>query len=47
MTGPPMTVVETQRFLKDVRLLMPDQEREQFVAFIGANPEGASAAVHA
>jgi len=39
MPDPPMTVVETARFLKDVRLMMSDSEREELVAFLGANPE--------
>jgi mRNA-degrading endonuclease RelE of RelBE toxin-antitoxin system len=34
-----MTVVETERFLKDVRPLLSDAERAELVAFIGANPE--------
>ena len=34
-----MTVVETERFLKDVEPLMSDAEREALVAFMGANPE--------
>jgi hypothetical protein len=34
-----MTVVETERFLKDVKPLLSDTEREDLVAFIGANPE--------
>ncbi len=38
MTDPPMTVVETARFLKDVKTMMPDSEREEAVAFLGANP---------
>ena len=39
MADAPMTVVETERFLKDVRPLLPDAERAELVAFIGANPE--------
>jgi hypothetical protein len=35
----PMTVVETERFLKDVRPLMPESERSQLVAFLAANPD--------
>jgi hypothetical protein len=35
----PMTVVETARFLKDAKPLMSDSEREELVAFVGANPE--------
>ena len=34
-----MTVVETERFLKDAKLLMSDTERAALVAFVGANPE--------
>ena len=34
-----MTVVETERFLKDAKPLMSDSEREQLVVFVGANPE--------
>ena len=34
-----MTVVETERFLKDTRLLLSDDERAELVAFIGSNPE--------
>ncbi|MBV8842721.1 MAG: type II toxin-antitoxin system RelE/ParE family toxin [Bryobacterales bacterium] len=39
MPDPPMTVVETARFLRDVRPMMSDSEREELVAFLGANPE--------
>ena len=39
MADAPMTVVETERFLKDVESLMPDADREKLVAFVGANPE--------
>jgi hypothetical protein len=39
MADAPMTVVETERFLKDARPLMPDSERAALVAFVGANPE--------
>ena len=39
MADAPMTVVETERFLKDVEPLMSDAEREALVAFMGANPE--------
>src|SRR6185369_17286105 len=35
----PMTVVETARFLKDVKSLLSHSEREELVAFVGANPE--------
>jgi hypothetical protein len=38
MATPPMTVVETARFVKDVKSLMSDSEREEMVAFLGANP---------
>ena len=34
-----MTVVETERFLKDVRPLLSDAERAELVAFIATNPE--------
>ncbi len=34
-----MTVVETARFLKDVKPMMSDSEREELVAFVAANPE--------
>ena len=34
-----MTVVETERFLKDVKPLISDAEREELVMFIGSNPE--------
>ena len=34
-----MTVVETERFLKDVQPLMPESERMELLAFVGANPE--------
>ena len=33
-----MTVVETARFLKDVKSIMSDSQREELVAFLGANP---------
>jgi hypothetical protein len=39
MADAPMTVVETERFLKDMKPLMSDVEREALVAFVGANPE--------
>jgi mRNA-degrading endonuclease RelE of RelBE toxin-antitoxin system len=35
----PMTVVETDRFLKDTRQLMPESERVKLVAFVAANPQ--------
>src|SRR5258706_9269627 len=34
-----MTVVETDRFLKDTRQLMPESERVKLVAFVAANPQ--------
>jgi mRNA-degrading endonuclease RelE of RelBE toxin-antitoxin system len=34
-----MTVVETERFLKDAQPLMPESERGELVAFVAANPE--------
>ena len=34
-----MTVVETAEFLKHAARLMPDAEREEVVAYLGANPE--------
>ena len=39
MAAAPMTVVETERFLKDIRPLLSESERAELVAFIGANPE--------
>lgn len=39
MADAPATVVETARFLKDVKPMMADSEREELVAFLGANPE--------
>ncbi len=39
MAEAPMTVVETARFLKDMKPLMSDSEREELVVFVGANPE--------
>ena len=36
---PPMTVVETARFLKDASGLMQEASRMRLVEFIGANPE--------
>ena len=39
MLDTPMTVVETARFLKDVKSLLSHSEREELVAFVGANPE--------
>ena len=34
-----MTVVETEEFLRKAKPLMSDEEREEMVAFMGANPE--------
>jgi hypothetical protein len=34
----PITVVETDRFLKDVKHLMPESEQLELVAFVAANP---------
>ncbi len=34
-----MTVVETDRFLRDASQLMPEAERMNLVAFVAANPE--------
>jgi hypothetical protein len=34
-----MTVIETERFLKDTAKLMSDAEREMLTGFLGANPE--------
>jgi hypothetical protein len=34
-----MTVVETDRFLKDARQLMKEWERLELVAFVAANPQ--------
>jgi hypothetical protein len=34
-----MTVVETERFLRDAQPLMPESERMELVAFVAANPE--------
>ena len=39
MAAAPMTVVETERFLRDARPLLPDEERAELVAFVGANPQ--------
>lgn len=39
MADAPMTVVETERFLKDAKPLMSDSARERLVFFVGANPE--------
>ena len=34
-----MTVVETNRFLKDAGQLMPEGERMELIAFVAMNPE--------
>jgi hypothetical protein len=34
-----MTVVETGRFMQDVRRLMPESERAELVGFVAGNPE--------
>jgi mRNA-degrading endonuclease RelE of RelBE toxin-antitoxin system len=34
-----MTVVETDRFLKDIQRLMPESERFELVAFLAAHPD--------
>src|SRR5207248_10080651 len=39
MADVPMTVVETAEFLKHATHLMLDSERQEVVAFSGANPE--------
>ncbi len=39
MADAPMTVVETEEFLRKAKPLMSDVEREELVAFLGANPE--------
>ena len=39
MAVPPMTVVETQAFLRRAKPLMSGPERVDLVAFVGANPE--------
>jgi hypothetical protein len=39
MADAPMTVVETEEFLRKVKPLMSETEREDLVAFLGANPE--------
>lgn len=39
MQRAPMTVVETERFLRDAQPLMPESERSELVAFVAANPE--------
>ena len=42
MADAPMTVVETARFLKDMKRMMSESEREVLVTFVGANPEAGS-----
>ena len=39
MADAPMTVVETEEFLRKTKPLMSETEREDLVAFPGANPE--------
>jgi hypothetical protein len=39
MADAPMTVVETGEFLRRAKPLMSETEREELVAFLGANPE--------
>ena len=39
MEAAPMTVVETPFFLRKAAGLLADDEREQLIAFVGANPE--------
>lgn len=39
MAGVPMTVVETGEFLRRAKPLLTDTEREDLVAYLGANPE--------
>lgn len=39
MADAPMTVVETEEFLRRAKPLMSDAEREELVAFVGGNPE--------
>ena len=39
MADAPMTVVETEEFLRKAKPLMSDAEREELVAFLGASPE--------
>jgi len=39
MAAPPMTVVETQEFLRRAKPLMSDSMRADLVAFVAANPE--------
>jgi len=39
MADAPMTVVETEEFLRRAKPLMSDEEREGLVEFVGTNPE--------
>jgi len=39
MADAPMTVVETEEFLRKAKPLMSDTDREELVAFLGANPD--------
>ena len=39
MADAPMTVVETEEFLRKAKPLMSDAEREDLVTYLGANPE--------
>ena len=39
MEPAPITVVETPFFLRKAAALLTDGEREQLIAFVGANPE--------
>ena len=39
MQRPPITVVETVRFLKDADRLMPESDRSNLVGLIAANPD--------
>jgi hypothetical protein len=39
MPAPPMTVVETQEFLRRAKPLMSGSERMDLVVFVGTNPE--------
>jgi hypothetical protein len=39
MEATPMTVAETPFFLRKAAGLLTDDEREQLIAFVGANPE--------
>ena len=41
MADAPMTVVETEEFLRRAKPLMSETEREELVAFLGGNPETA------